>query len=99
MMDDEKTVETVEEKTPESRPPPPRWPLTKGEAGFYRPVRSGAYVSSGQHVSLLQDALGVPRTGVYDDATEEAVRRFRAGRKSLGLGAVVDRKTWGAIFR
>lgn len=92
--------ETQEPQEPQEppKPAPPKWPLAKGQAGFYRPVRSGAYVSSGEGVALIQAALGVPRSGTYDEATAEAVRRFKSGRKGMS-GDVVDRRTWDAIFR
>lgn len=95
-MNEEEQQQTHEEPA-EERKPRPRWPLAKGQVGFYRGTRSRKYVSSGEGVSLIQEALGVERTGTYDDATAEAVRGFNEKRRRPG--EVVDRSTWDALFR
>jgi len=54
---------------------------------------------AGTAVSRLQVAVGMPasaRTGVYDDATEVAVRGWQ-GRHGLPVTGRADRATWGAL--
>lgn len=77
--------------------PPPPWPLEEGMVGFYRGVRSRRYTPDGEGLSLIQERLGVSRTGTYDEPTAGAVRRFNAERGKPG--SVVDRDTWDALFR
>lgn len=92
---DEAQGDMPEQETDE---PTPAWPLARDLAGFYRASRSRAYVSEGEHVSALQERLGVPATGVYDDVTATAVREFRAS-STLPAGDYVDEETWASLFR
>lgn len=73
------------------------WPLGDDKHGFYRRTRSAAYVWQGAEVVALQERLGVAKTGIFDDATSEAVLAFKAERQDLTPGEVVDRETWSAL--
>lgn len=49
-------------------------------------------------IKFIQKMLGVPQTGVYDDALFEAVKAFQTSQMGDNLPTgVIDAKTWNAI--
>ena len=51
---------------------------------------------AGDPVPVVQAALGLPATGIFDAAMEAAVRRFQE-RKGLVPDGIVGPRTWAAI--
>ena len=89
----------ADEPTEQERDRVKDWPLSEDKAGFFPPVRSSHYVSSGHEVVALQGILGVEQTGLFDEATSEAVLAFKKKRRRSRLtpGVLVDRATWEAL--
>jgi len=52
--------------------------------------------SVGGAVRMLQELLGIPVTGIYDEATESRVRAVQR-RSGLPVTGVCDDATWAAV--
>lgn len=62
------------------------------DRGSFRP----AVHAAGGAVATLQRALGLPASGVYDDALVASVRRLQSAQ-GLAVTGVCDPGTWGAV--
>lgn len=65
------------------------------DGAWHATIRRGA--TGGDDVKLVQKAAGVPETGVFDAATEAAVRRLQSGHGLVADG-IVGPRTWAAIL-
>lgn len=79
--------------------PAPAAPASSSSSKAYpgKPVKPG---DSGEHIKVLQAALKVPVTGVFDDKTKNAVITIQKTYKALGTpDGIVGPKTWATIVK
>ena len=72
--------------------------VSAGGAGMAS-AYSGTYLtvgSDGEQVSALEEALGVPSDGYFDEATARAVRNFQS-ENGLSVDGIVGPETSGAL--
>ena len=83
--------------TPTPQPVPPAPPLPHHDLGS-RILRLHIPPMVGTDVAWVQQKLGVPATGRYDDPTAQAVRGYQA-RKRIPVNSRVDSITWHHLLK
>ncbi len=74
---------------------PNDYAISNGESWFLIELLQFMLAELGRDYDLIE---GLERTGVYDDATEEAVREFQE-KNLLPVTGTVDKSTWNSIVR
>lgn len=76
----------------------PTYPLGHGRVFGTQTIRESVVVWKGPHVASINEALGLGGD-VFTEETRDAVLAVQGRNKRLMVTGVVDRRTWGAIFR